>query len=570
MKTIKGIPVSEGIAIGTAHIIQQEKIKIKRKKIQQEDISDELDKFDSDVKKVVKEIDNLIENYTHNQEHKEILSTQKMILKDPEFIQRVGKQIKDKLYSVEHAVSNYFSEVTSIFNKMDNEFYAQRATDYEDVAYRFLSHSLNQRKNRIVDLNEDSVLLKENITPSFVTKVFERNIKGLATVHGSRNSHSSIIARSMQLPMLAGVHNLLKEIEDGDQIILDGSEGIIIINPEKADLEKYQKLFQQEQEYKKKLDKLIDEKAVTKDGKQIKLMSNIEIPDEVQQVIHFKSEGIGLFRTEFLFIDKNKLPTEDEQYEIYKDIADKIRPENLIIRTIDVGGDKLSSILNLTKEENPNLGCRGIRISFENISVFKQQIRAILRANEHGNIKIMFPMISDVAEIIRAKKILKECRNELCTKNVNCCSDIKFGAMIEVPSAVITSDAIAEQCDFLSIGTNDLIQYTLAVDRDNEAVSQYYKACHPSVLRSIKMTVDNAHKNDVSVAVCGEMASEIRYVKLLLGLGVDELSVSPGRLLRVKNAIMNLDMKCAKELAVKALKEDSSEAISKILDRYED
>lgn len=566
MKILKGIPVSEGIAIGSARIIQTEKIEIKRKKIAPEEITKELEKFKSDVQDVLAEIDHLIENYSHNQEHKDILTTQKMILQDPEFLERVAKRIEEDLYSVEHAVSRYFAEVTNVFGKMENEYYAQRAADYEDVALRFLSHSLNQKKSRIFDLDKNSILIMENITPSFVTKVFEKNIQGLATTHGSRNSHSSIIARSMQLPMIVGVSDLLNEIEDGQEIILDGSAGVIIINPSKSELEKYQKLSQQLRDYRRKLNKLIDKKTLTKDGKPIKLMSNIEIPDELQQVIHYHSEGIGLFRTEFLFIDKNKLPSEAEQYQIYKDIAEKIAPETLIIRTIDVGGDKLSSILNLTHEENPNLGCRGIRISLENVEIFKQQIKAILRANRQGNIKIMFPMISDVAEIIEIKKILKQCRKELLQKNISCCDYINFGAMIEIPSAVITSDAIARECDFLSIGTNDLIQYTLAVDRDNEAVSQYYKPCHPSVIRSIKMTVDNAHKNNIPVAVCGEMASEVNFVKLLLGLGVDELSVSPGRLLQIKNAILNIDTQCAKDLAEKVLKEDSSEKIARIIE----
>ncbi len=570
MKKIQGLAASEGIAIGTAHFIHQEMFKIERKKIEEQEIENELAKFDDDVENVIQEIDNLIENYSHNQEHKDILTTQKMILKDPEFIERVGRQIKEKLYSVEHAVSNYFSEVTSIFNEMDNEFYAQRASDFEDVAHRLLSRSLDQPRHHITDLDQNSILLMENITPSFVTRVFEKNIAGLATSRGSRNSHSSIIARSMQLPMVVGVADLFDQVKEGDKLILDGSEGMIIIDPSSDELKRYQRLFQDEQNYRKKLDQLIEVEARTKDGKKIKLMSNIEIPDEVKQVIHFKSQGIGLFRTEFLFIDQDKLPSEDEQYKIYKSIAAKIKPETLIIRTIDVGGDKLSSILNLTKEENPNLGCRGIRISFENIEVFKIQIRAILRANIHGNIKIMFPMISDVAEVIKAKKILKQCRRELMKKNISCCQDIKFGAMIEVPSAVITSDAIARECDFLSIGTNDLIQYLLAVDRDNESVSRYYKATHPSVLRSIKMTVENGHKYNIPVAVCGEMASELRFIKLLLGLKVDELSVSPGRLLRVKNEILKIDMKEAEKLAEKALQQDSSHSIDKILNLDEE
>ncbi|HPR18355.1 MAG TPA: phosphoenolpyruvate--protein phosphotransferase [Candidatus Cloacimonadota bacterium] len=564
MKILKGLAVSEGIAIGKARIIEREKHKIERKLIEKSEVTKELERFNGDVKAALAEIDSLIDNYAASQEHKDILTTQKMILQDPEFVNRVGKQIRNELCSVEHAVSNYFTEVAGIFHKMNNDFYAQRVSDYEDVAYRLLSHTLKQRRSNLADLDENSVLFMENITPSFVTRVFAKRIQGLATVQGARNSHSSIIARSMQLPMLVGIPDLLREVKEGDQVILDGFSGDMLIDPTEEELQKYRKIYEQEKSYQSKLQKLIDLKAVTADGKKIKLLSNIEIPDELDQVVRLKSEGIGLFRTEFLFIDKNDLPDENEQYEIYQKIAAKIYPETVIIRTIDVGGDKLSSILNLRKETNPNLGCRGIRISFQNIAIFQQQIRAILRANQ-GNISIMFPMISDVDEVIKAKEIIAECCRELQSQKVECNENIRIGAMIEVPSAVITSDAIARECDFLSIGTNDLVQYTLAVDRDNEGVAQYYKTCHPSVLRSIKMTVENAHKAGIPVAVCGEMASNLKYVKLLIGLGVDELSVSPGRLLRVKDKILQTDYIAARKMIEKVLLESSSEQIKAII-----
>ena len=567
MNKIEGIAVSEGVALGISAIIEMEKLLIDRKSITPEEIESELERFEHDVHYVVREIENLTQNYSYNQEHRDILTTQKMILEDPELHRRISSQIRDDLFSLEYAISNYFTEIAKIFSNMDNEFFAQRVSDYEDVAYRLLSRTLKQRENIMAGLNGKSILIMKNITPSFVTRVFEKKVRGLVTDKGSRNSHSSIIARSMGLPMVVGVRDIISRIPSERKIILDGNKGLVIIDPTAKVMKEYETIYEAEQVKRHQLDKLIDVKSVTADGKSIKLMSNIEIPDELNQVIKYKSEGIGLFRTEFLFIDKNKLPSEEEQYQIYREIADKIYPEPVVIRTIDVGGDKLSSILNLSREENPNLGCRGIRISFENVQIFMQQIRAILRANSKGNVRIMFPMISDVNEIVRAGKIIAKCIDQLKKKDVKHGDKIEIGAMIEIPSAVFTSDAIAQVCDFLSIGTNDLVQYTLAVDRDNEAVSAYYKTCHPSVIRSIRMTVENAHKHGKRVAVCGEMASEPRYTKLLIGLGVDELSVSPGRLLPIKNEIVNCDSRKAKELADFSLRQDSSEIIIKKLNK---
>jgi len=365
--------------------------------------------------------------------------------------------------------------------------------------------------------------------------------------------------------MLVNTLGLLGNIKDGEDMIIDGNDGFVIISPTKSVLKKYEAICKKEKNIQKGLLRLIDKESITKDGKKIKLMSNIEIPQEVEQLKKYNSAGVGLFRTEFLFIDHNELPTEEEQYEIYKNIAEQCKPNPVTIRTIDVGGDKLSNILNITHEENPNLGCRGIRISLQNIPIFKQQIKAILRANVHGNIKIMFPMISGVEELSKVKEIIETCSKELINTGIAFNADMELGAMIEIPSAVITSDSIAEECDFLSIGTNDLIQYTLAVDRDNQSISDYYKPTHPSVIRSIKLTVDNAHKIGKKVAVCGEMASEKKYVKLLLALGVDELSVSPGRLLIIKKEILDCDITEMKSKLDEILSCKTSKEINKLI-----
>ncbi|MCK5052413.1 MAG: phosphoenolpyruvate--protein phosphotransferase [Candidatus Cloacimonetes bacterium] len=565
MKKIKGNSVSAGIAIGKAKIIDKHELYIERKKILKREIEFELSRFKEDVEFVINELDKLIQDYTYSQENRDILESHKMILQDPEFNNRISKLISNDQNSLEQAINTYFTEAADIFSNMNNKYLSHRVIDFEDVAYRLLSHIMDERKDVLENVDENSILIMENISPSFVTKVFDKNIQGLCTERGSSNSHSSIIARSMNLPMLVNALGLLGNIKDGEDMIIDGNDGYVIISPTKKVLEKYQTIYKEEQKDRKGLLKLIDVEPITKDGKKIKLMSNIEIPQEIDQVLKYNSAGIGLFRTEFLFIDRDDLPTEEEQYEIYKDIAEQCKPNSVIIRTIDVGGDKLSNILNITYEENPNLGCRGIRISLQNIPIFKQQIKAILRANVQGNIKIMFPMISGVNELLKVKEIIEICSKELINTGIAFNADMELGAMIEIPSAVITSDSIVDECDFLSIGTNDLIQYTLAVDRDNQSISNYYKPTHPSVIRSIKLTVDNAHKVGKKVAVCGEMASEKEYVKLLLALGVDELSVSPGRLLLIKKEIINCNITEIKSKLDKILSCKTSKEVMKLI-----
>ncbi|KQC03662.1 MAG: hypothetical protein APR54_09260 [Candidatus Cloacimonas sp. SDB] len=565
MIKIKGIAVSPGVSIGKAKILTREKIKIDKKKISLEQVETELSRFGKSVDEVIEEINLLIAGISDNDESTEILKTHKLILKDPGLKENVTKLIKNDLYSLEHAIQKHFTNVIELFKNMKNDYFAERSSDYEDVAYRLLTHLMQNEKDILDVLDENSIVFANNITPSGVTKVYARNIIGICTEKGSKNSHSSIIARSMNLPYVARAPKLLNKIKNDDTIILDGIKGEIIVNPDRRTLQEYEKIKDERSEKQKELVQLIGVTARTEDNHEIGLMCNIEIPDEISVLKKIKSAGIGLFRTEFLFIDRDELPSEEEQFKIYKKMADSIKPHPLIIRTIDVGGDKLSRVLNLESEINPNLGCRGIRISLQHIPIFKTQIKAILRAGEAENIKIMFPMISALEEIVKVKKIISTCKKELAEKNINYDANIKIGAMIEIPSAAITSDCIASECDFLSIGTNDLIQYTLAVDRDNQGVDKYYIPHHSSVLRLMKLTVENAHKHNIKVAVCGEMASQIKYIPFLLGIGVDELSVSPGSYLEIKKIILNSNLAELKLQAEKVLQISATKEIEKAL-----
>ena len=545
---MKGISVSNGVAIGRVQIVSKPKLEISKKAIEHHEIEPEIERFEENLQQVLGDIDHLIENIAHSKDDKDILSTHKMILQDPEFIKKIKKLINNELLSLEMAIKIHFTDIVEIFNNMENDYFAQRSSDYEDVAYRLLSQVLQQKTDFLENVAENTILIMENISPSLVTKVFAKNIGGLCTEKGSKNSHSSIIARSMNLPMIVNIPDLLKNVKNGDLIIVDGNTGDLIISAKEELLLKYNGILETEILEKEHLQKLIDIPSETRDGKRIKLMSNIEIPQEMKQVLSVKSEGVGLFRTEFMFIGQTKLPSENEQYEVYREIAEGCYPEDLTIRTIDVGGDKLSQLLNIEHEINPNLGCRGIRISLRHDEVFKTQIKAIYRANIKGNIKVMFPMISSVGEIHKVRQIMQECETELKRDDQDFYPNLKIGAMIEIPSAAITSDMIAKECDFLSIGTNDLVQYTLAVDRDNSSVEEYYQPSSQAVLRLIRMTVRNAHKAKIKVAICGEMASEKKYIELLIGLGIDEFSVSPGRLLMVKNEILNVNFKDAESL----------------------
>jgi phosphoenolpyruvate-protein phosphotransferase (PTS system enzyme I) len=539
MIKLDGIAVSSGVSVGRARILTRNKIIIEKKKIKPDQIDSELKRFSTSVEVVKGEINQLIRDISDNVESAEILKTHKLILEDPGFEENVTKLIKEELHSLDHAVHKYFTNVIDLFKNMKNDYFAERSSDYEDVAYRLLNQLIQGGKNILDVLDEDSIVIANNISPSGVTKVYSRHVLGICTEKGNKNSHSSIIARSMNLPYVARIHNLLEQVKNDDLIILDGVKGQIIINPDNVTVEKYRLIQGEQQKERTELNKLIGIPAVTEDKKEIGLMCNIEIPDEVDFVKKIGSAGIGLFRTEFLFIDRDELPAETEQYEIYRSIAESIQPHPLVIRTIDVGGDKLSRVLNLESEENPNLGVRGIRISLQNIPIFKTQIKAILRASVTQNIRIMFPMISSLEEMIKVKQIVETCKQDLHEQDIPFDRSIKIGAMIEIPSAAITSDSLAAECDFLSIGTNDLIQYTLAVDRDNQTVDEYYIPHHPSVLKLIKLTAKNAHEQNIPVAVCGEMASQQKFIPLLVGLGIDELSVSPGSYLKIKKQIIN-------------------------------
>lgn len=548
MKKFKGIVISSGIGIGKAQIILPQELVIDDKSILRTDVQAEIERFEESLDHSLSEIDHLIENFAQTKNNQKILRTHKMLLTDPDFIQKIKKLISEDFYNLEKAVDQHFREVIEFFGKMDNEYMSERSNDFKDVANRLLAHITKQGYDHFKDLKSDNVLIMKEITPSEITKLFDKKIGGLITEKGSKTAHSSILARSIGLPAVSAIAGIANQIKPDQLVIVDGYKGEILVDPEPQVLEMYKKLADMDEEKRVKLLKIIGQEVKTIDGKKIRLKCNIEIPEEMPQVQKLNPDGIGLMRTEFIFIDRGELPNEEEQFNIYKKIAEQMGEKEVIIRTIDVGGDKLSKVLNLAKEQNPNLGCRGIRISLLYPEIFKVQLRAILRANKFGNIALMFPMVSSIQEIRSAKAIMQECIEELRSEEIEFDAKLKVGIMIEIPSAAICSDIFAAECDFFSIGTNDLIQYTLAVDRGNEHVNEYYQPLHPAVLRLISTTVQNGHDNGINVSVCGEMASDLECLDLLIGMGVDELSVSPGRFLKVKEKIINMHFSEAKKI----------------------
>src|SRR5205809_155327 len=427
---------------------------------------------------------------------------------------------------------------------------------------------MQQRIAESIGAKDAAILVAHNLTPSDTASMNRANVLGIATDLGSRTSHAAILARSLNIPAVVGLHDITAKLETGQHVLVDGSDGLLIVNPAPETIGHYAELESRRARVVAQLKELRTTRSTTRDGRHIVLSANIELPEDVEAVAANGAEGIGLYRTEFLYLNRTTLPTEDEQFETYRKVAERVRPDPLIIRTFDLGGDKLApGTVDITDDLNPFLGWRAIRLCLENIDIFKTQLRAILRASAVGNIKIMFPMISGLEELQGAKAVLAECHEELRRSGVTLDEEIEVGAMIEIPSAALCANVLASEVDFFSIGTNDLIQYTLAVDRVNEKIAHLYEPTHPAILRLLKMIAEAAHAHHIWVGVCGEMAGDVALVPLLLGLGMDELSAGATSVPRVKRAVQSLAIPECRELVEETLKlNTSSEILARCLE----
>jgi len=566
----EGAGVSPGIARGTVHVVRDDLEDVARYRISPSQVTDEIGRFEAALIQTRMQILEMQQRIAESIGAKDaaIFDAHLLVVEDRTLIDEVLRKLETDLCNVEWVFQEVATSYAETLNKIDDPYLRERALDIQDVTKRVIRNLQGKAPKAFLGLSEPHILVAHNLTPSDTATMNKERVLGLATDLGSRTSHTAIMARSLNIPAVVGLHDITEKLETGQHVLLDGTNGSVIVDPTSETLAHYGEIESRRVKVVAQLKGLRETKSTTRDGRHIVLSANIELPDDVDAVAANGAEGIGLYRTEFLYLNRNTLPTEDEQYETYRKVAERVRPDPLIIRTFDLGGDKLApGTVDISDELNPFLGWRAIRFCLENIGIFKTQLRAILRASAIGNVKIMFPMISGLDELRRAISILNESKSELHASKIEIGEKTEVGAMIEIPSAAISANALAREVDFFSIGTNDLIQYALAVDRVNERIAHLYEPTHPAVLRLLKMIADAAHAHHIWVGVCGEMAGDIVLIPLLLGLGVDELSASATLVPRVKRAVQSLAIPECQQLVDEALKlETPSEILARCLE----
>ena len=539
----KGTGASPGIALGKALVIEHSELVIEKKTI--ENIDEEIQKLESAVKVSKEELTKVKEKaLAELGEHEaEIFEAHLLVLEDPELIGSAISKIRDEKVNADYALNEIKEIFVAMFESMDNEYMRERAADIKDVTNRVLRHILGIKVVDLAELDEEVVLIAHDLTPSDTATMNKNMVLGFLTDIGGRTSHTAIMARTLEIAAVVGLNDITKKVKDGDYIVFNGDTGEVIVNPDEETKAKYASLKEEFEEYRKSLELLKGQASITTDGRHVELAGNIGSPNDVEGLIKNDAEGVGLYRTEFLYMDKeDSFPTEEEQYEAYKAVLEGMNNKPIVIRTLDIGGDKELPYFEMEAEMNPFLGYRAIRLCLDRKDIFKTQLRALYRASVHGKLRIMFPMISSLEELLDAKEVIKEVLKELDAENIAYSNDVEVGMMIEIPSAAVISDVLAKHVDFFSIGTNDLIQYTCAVDRMNQKISHLYNQFNPAVLRLIKMVIDNAHKEGKWVGMCGESAGDQRMIPILLGFGLDEFSMSPISILPARKLI-TLQMK---------------------------
>ncbi len=562
-RVYQGVGVSSGVAIGPVYLFTKKKVPISERDISEEEVPRELERFRKALARSKQEllaIRQRISSELGNEQAK-IFDVQIDICGDAALIEDVEERVRRKRKNVEYVFHEVLTRYLHIIAGFEDEVLMERHTDIRDFMDRVMAHLMETRRKDFSEIDFAAVVVARDIAPSDTAAMDKSKILGFVTDIGGRTSHTAIMAQSLGIPAVVGLHNVSDVVESENQVIVDGNRGILIVNPSEETRQRYDQEMFRIKAFEDKLLELKDLPAVTTDGHQVVLSANIEFPEELYSVIAHGAQGVGLYRTEFLFMNREDLPSEEEQFQAYKQILEGIKPHPVIIRTFDLGGDKFVSHLDIPFEMNPFLGWRAIRFCLERLDIFKVQLRAILRAGVYGDMKLMYPMVSSVDEVVRANAVVDEVKEELLREGVPFAESFEIGAMIEIPSAALTAEIIAKEVDFFSIGTNDLIQYTLAVERTNDKIAHLYKPCHPGVLRLVRKTIDDGHNNGIWVGMCGEMAAEAPMSLILLGMGLDEISVSPAFVPKIKKVIRSLSYKEAEEFAKEAMHYQSAEDI---------
>jgi len=566
---IRGIAASPGIGIGKAFLLKEEALSYIFRALSREEVKREIQRFRSAIAKTRTDILETREKVLKvlGKSHAALIDVHLLILEDALFTKDVEKKVAHELMNAEAALVAVLDHVGKTFDKLGDEYFRQRKDDIQDVGKHVMRHLLGRSPVQLSQLTERSIVIAHDLAPSDTLSLRDDLVAGFATNIGGRTSHTAILAQGLEIPAVVGLKDITNHVKTGDLLIVDGNEGLIIINPTMTTLENYRKVREIQLAETRELEKLRDLPAQTLDGRRVVLAANIEAPEEIKTALGHGAEGIGLYRTEFLYLNHNQLPTEEEHYQNYSAVARQMLPYSVIIRTIDLGGDKLIplGVSGLNNEQNPFLGLRGIRLCLRYPDIFKTQLRAILRASADGKLKIMYPMITSVEEVRQANRILTDLKADLKLNNLPFDAALEVGVMVETPSAAMISDILAREVDFLSIGTNDLIQYTLAVDRVNENVANLYNPLHLGVLRLIGMVVEAAHKAGKWVGMCGEMAGDPTFTRILLGLGLDEFSVPAAAVPKIKSLLRDSTWQEAKTLAQEVLQLTDHEAVQKRL-----
>lgn len=564
---LNGIGASDGVAIAKAYLLVEPDLSYTNDTVA--DSEAEVVKFKAAINQSKVELTQIRNNaeVALGPDKAAIFDAHLLVLEDPELIQPIEEDIRTNQSNAAAALMTVSNNFVTIFESMDNEYMRERAADIRDVSKRVLAHILGVTLPNPTTINESVVIIADDLTPSDTAQLNKEFVKGFATSIGGRTSHSAIMSRSLEIPAVVGTKNITDVVKHGDMVIVDGSTGEVLINPDETTIIAYKQKQANFIQEKEELKQLVNDKTTSKDGLHVELAANIGTPNDLEGVINNGAEGIGLYRTEFLYMGRDNMPSEDEQYEAYKRVLSEMKDKRVVVRTLDIGGDKELPYLNLPHEMNPFLGYRAIRLCLDQQDIFRTQLRALLRASAHGNLSIMFPMIATINEFREAKAILEEEKGKLIDNKVKVSDDIELGIMVEIPSTAAMADIFAKEVDFFSIGTNDLIQYTMAADRMSERVSYLYQPYNPAILRLVKQVIDASHKEGKWTGMCGEMAGDTTAIPLLLGLGLDEFSMSATSILKARRQIKNLNQIEMKKLAEQALNCATQEEVIELVNR---